>query len=217
MTILITGAYGFIGSTLSQNLCDLGYEVRQAVRDKRIGVEQKKCQTVVCELTSSYDWSEALLKIDAVVHLAARVHRMKDRSSDPQSEYRITNTHATVNLARQAAAAGVPRFIFLSSIKVNGGSTEIGAPFTPDSPTILTADDQNIKVLGEQNDPYALSKLEAEIELKLISEKTGMEVVIIRPPLVYGPGVKGNFYNLMKFLDKRVPLPLGIITNKRSP
>jgi len=128
---------------------------------------------------------------------------MKDRAKDPVAEFRRINTDGTLNLARQAAQSGVCRFIFVSSIKVNGESTAVGGSFYADD-------------LPSTNDPYGLSKLEAEIGLREIAASSGMEIVIIRPPMVYGPGVKGNFYTLMQWVDKRIPLPLGAIHNQRS-
>jgi len=140
---------------------------------------------------------------EAVVHLAARVHVMKDESSDPLSEFRRSNVDGTENLARQAAQAGVKRFVFISSVKVNGESTQPGQPFTPaDAPA--------------PQDDYGLSKFEAEQALWQVARSTGMEVVIIRPPLVYGPGVKGNFARMVHWVRQGVPLPLGAVHNRRS-
>nr|WP_321391908.1 NAD-dependent epimerase/dehydratase family protein [uncultured Desulfuromusa sp.] len=136
-----------------------------------------------------------------VIHAAARAHIMNDTAADPMSEFRRINVEGTLNLARQAASAGVKRFIFLSSVKVNGELTQAGSPF-------LESDS------CEPQDAYGLSKFEAERGLKEISKETGMEYVIIRPPLVYGFGVKANFKTMMLWLDKRVPLPLGAIHNK---
>jgi nucleoside-diphosphate-sugar epimerase len=139
-----------------------------------------------------------------IIHCAARVHVMDDSAENPLDEFREVNTYGTLNLAQQAAEAGIKRFIFISSIKVNGESTELGKPFTPNDAHI-------------PRDPYGLSKYEAEVGLRAIAEKTGMEVVIIRPPLVYGPGVKANFASMMKWVNKGIPLPLGgIKENKRS-
>lgn len=155
-------------------------------------------------LASDTDWSEALKNVEQVVHLAARVHVMNDKSSDPLGDFRRVNVEGTANLARQAAAAGVKRFIYMSSIKVNGEFTEVGEPFTADD-------------LPAPEDPYGISKNEAEQSLRQITAETGMEVVIIRPPLVYGPGVKANFESMMRWLARGVPLPLAAITeNRRS-
>jgi len=141
--------------------------------------------------------------IDVVVHLAARVHIMNDDSSDPLAEFRKVNTDGTLNLARQAAESGVKRFIYLSSIKVNGEITETGQSFVPDDTFV-------------PDDPYGLSKYEAEQGLLALAKETNMEVVIIRPPLVYGPGVKANFHSMMRWIYKGVPLPFGAVYNQRS-
>lgn len=155
-------------------------------------------------LSSETDWTVALANVDQVVHLAARVHVMNDKSSNPLAEFRRVNVDGTANLARQAAAAGIRRFVYLSSIKVNGELTEVGLP--------ITADDA-----PAPEDPYGLSKHEAEQALCQIAAETGMEVVIIRPPLVYGPGVKANFESMMLWLARGVPLPLAAVTqNRRS-
>jgi nucleoside-diphosphate-sugar epimerase len=155
-------------------------------------------------LSSEADWTVALRSVDQVVHLAARVHVMNDKSSDPLAEFRRVNVEGTANLARQAAAAGVRRFVYLSSIKVNGEFTEVGHPFTADD-------------APAPEDPYGVSKQEAELALRQIAADTGMEVVIVRPPLVYGPGVKANFESMMRWLARGVPLPLAAVTqNQRS-
>lgn len=155
-------------------------------------------------LSSVTDWTVALRSVDQVVHLAARVHVMNDKSSDPLAEFRQVNVEGTANLARQAAAAGVRRFVYLSSIKVNGEFTQEGRPFTADD-------------APAPEDPYGVSKHEAEQALRQIAADTGMEVVIIRPPLVYGPGVKANFESMMRWLARGVPLPLAAVTqNRRS-
>jgi len=149
------------------------------------------------------DWRGSMSDGDVVIHLAARVHIMNDDSTDPLSEFRKVNTEGTLNLARQASESGVKRFIYLSSIKVNGESTKAGESFSPDDEFI-------------SDDPYGLSKYEAEQDLLALAAETGMEVVIIRPPLVYGPGVKANFSSMMKWVNKGVPLPFGAVHNKRS-
>lgn len=155
-------------------------------------------------LSSVTDWTVTLRSVDQVVHLAARVHVMNDKSSDPLAEFRQVNVEGTANLARQAAAAGVRRFVYLSSIKVNGEFTQEGRPFTADD-------------APAPEDSYGVSKHEAEQSLRQIAADTGMEVVIIRPPLVYGPGVKANFESMMRWLARGVPLPLAAVTqNRRS-
>lgn len=154
-------------------------------------------------MTPETNWSPALHGVDVVVHAAARVHVMQDMAIDPLAEFRRINVAGTLNLARQANATGVRRFIFISSVKVNGEATDTeGFYFADDVPAPL--------------DAYGISKMEAEQGLRRISEETGMEIVIIRPPLVYGPGVKANFLTMMQWLWRRVPLPLGAIHNKRS-
>lgn len=180
-----------------------GVPVRAAVRrplpDLPAGVDQ----AVVGDLAAGTDWAAALDGVDTVVHAAARVHVMKDDAADPLAEFRRVNVEGTLALARQAARAGVRRFIFLSSIKVNGERTSQGLPFT--------ADDAPAPV-----DPYGVSKLEAEQGLFAIGRDTAMEIVVVRPVLVYGPGVKGNFLSMMRWLHRGVPLPLGAIDNRRS-
>jgi len=204
--ILVTGSTGFIGRGLAAALLRSDYLVKGTVRSAQGNkelVESGAQVFVTGEIDEWTDWSEALDGIDVVVHLAARVHMMDDLVDDPLAEFRKVNTAGTLNLARQAAAAGVKRFVFISSIKVNGELTTLNHPFTPDDTFI-------------PNDPYGLSKHEAEQGLLAIPEETGMEVVIIRPPLVYGPGVKANFRLLMKWVQRGVPLPLGAVHNKRS-
>jgi UDP-glucose 4-epimerase len=139
--------------------------------------------------------------VDVVIHLAARVHVMNEKSDDPLADYRLLNVDGTVRLARMAAAFGIRRLVFLSSVKVHGEETAI--PYTEESPL-------------NPLDPYATSKYEAEEVLKKIAAETGLEYVILRPPLVYGPGVKANFFSLMNWLDRGLPLPLGAVQNKRS-
>jgi nucleoside-diphosphate-sugar epimerase len=153
-------------------------------------------------LSSDTDWTVALKNVEQVVHLAARVLVMNDKSPDPLAEFRRVNVEGTAALARQASVAGVRRFIFLSSAKVNGELTEAGHPFAADD-------------APAPEDSYGVSKYEAEQLLRQIAAETGMEVVIIRPPLVYGPGVKANFESMMRWLARGVPLPLAAVTNNR--
>jgi len=203
MTTLVTGANGFVGSALCVRLSKDGAPVRGAVRSSNALTDGTEGVAIGC-LASVTDWSEALKDVEQVVHLAARVHVMDDKSSDPLAEFRRVNVEGTDNLARQAAKAGVKRFVFLSSIKVNGEFTEIGKSFTVDD-------------APAPEDPYGVSKYEAEQLLRQIAAETGMEVVIIRPPLVYGPGVKANFESMMSWLARGVPLPLAAVTqNSRS-
>ena len=148
-------------------------------------------------------WADALRGVDTVIHLAARVHVMKDKAADPLTEFVKVNLYGTANLAQQAARAGVKRLVFVSSVKVNGEQTTEARPFAEtDEP--------------DPQDPYAVSKLQAEQVLQRISGETGLEVVIVRPPLVYGPGVKGNFFRLLAAIDKGIPLPLAGAHNLRS-
>ncbi len=196
--VLITGATGFVGSQLCETASQNGWSVQRVLR--RSGVLDG---VVVGDIEPDTDWLQALVDIDVVVHLAARVHIMNDDSSDPLAEFRKVNTDGTLNLARQAAESGVKRFIYLSSIKVNGEITETGQSFVPDDTFV-------------PDDPYGLSKYEAEQGLLALAKETNMEVVIIRPPLVYGPGVKANFHSMMRWIYKGVPLPFGAVYNQRS-
>lgn len=201
--ILVTGATGFIGSALVGKLAREGVPVRACIRRSYAAMPEGVQVARVDGLSVETDWSEALSGVTVVVHAAARVHVMHDNAADPLEAFRSINVEGTLSLARQAAAAGVKRFVFLSSIKVNGEATQPGTPFrADDTPAPL--------------DPYGVSKMEAEQGLREIAGRTGMEVVIIRPPLVYGPGVKANFDAMMKWLSRGVPLPLGAIHNARS-
>lgn len=202
MNILLTGASGFLGHHLVQRLVEYDtFRLAAAVRRK---VDLPVRQTIIpAGLQADTDWSSALVNQDVVIHAAARAHIMKDSSSDPLSEYRRVNVEGTLSLARQAVNCGVKRFIFISSIKVNGEGTPLDCPYF--------ADDE-----PRPEDPYGVSKLEAEQGLTQLATETGMEMVIIRPPLVYGPGVKGNFASMVRLVKKGLPLPLGAIHNKRS-
>jgi nucleoside-diphosphate-sugar epimerase len=203
MTILVTGAKGFVGKALCERLQKQEISVRGVLKKPHTSITTSG-DYVVADLSNETEWTLALRNVRQVIHLAARVHIMKDSSSDSLAEFRRINVDGTLNLARQAAAAGVKRFIFLSSIKVNGEFTEIGKPFT--------ADDE-----PAPEDPYGISQYEAEQALLQIASNSGMEVVIIRPPLVYGPGVKANFESMMRWLARGIPLPLGAVTrNRRS-
>lgn len=204
MRILVTGASGFVGQATLDRLLSVGrHEVVAGYRRlpslRRDGVECRQAP----ELGPDADWRSALAGIDTVIHCAARVHVMQDPSSDPLAEFRRVNVGGSLALARQAAMAGVRRFIFISSIKVNGEGTPVGRPYRADD-------------VPAPQDPYGISKQEAEQALLALAEETGMEVVVIRPVLVYGPGVKANFRSMMSWLCKGIPLPLGAIHNKRS-
>lgn len=197
MKILVTGATGFVGRALCEHLTANGHHVIPAVR-REAGLAD---EVVVGDLGSSTGWHVALTGCDAVVHLAARVHVMDDTAQDPLALYRETNTEATLNLGRQAAAVGVKRLVYISSVKVNGEGAD--APYREtDAPA--------------PEDAYAKSKWEAEQGLGQIAQETGLEVVILRPPLVYGPGVKANFVQLMRMVERGWPLPLRAIHNRRS-
>lgn len=203
--ILVTGASGFVGRSLVSRLAvDPSFNgVVAAVRRKGKSWPDGTRPVQIGDLSPTTDWSQALLDVEAVVHCAARVHVMNDVASDPLEAYRHANVHGTLNLARQAAQAGVDRFVFVSSIKVSGEATQPGRPFS--------ADDIPVAL-----DPYGVSKLEAEQGLRDIEAQTGMEVVIVRPPLVYGPGVKANFAAMLRWVARGIPLPLGAIYNVRS-
>jgi nucleoside-diphosphate-sugar epimerase len=199
MKILITGASGFLGKSLSEELSDKKIDFVSVYRRKEVVAEQ--C-FLIDNIDSKTDWSSAFCDIDVVIHCAARVHVMNDTELEPLAVFREVNTAGTLNLAKQAAEAGVKRFIFISSIKVNGECTLLNNPFRAN-------DDM------APQDPYGISKAEAEQGLIDIAKETGMEIVIIRPPLVYGPGVKANFAAMMKLASLGIPLPLGAVTNNR--
>lgn len=198
--ILLTGATGFVGRSLVPALVQAGHEVRCAVSRKLDWLVAE--QVLVDPLETHKDWSHALQGIELVIHLAARVHVMADKAQSPLDEYDKVNSLATKNLAEQAAEHQVTRFIFLSSIKVNGEYTLPGAPFREEHPS-------------QPEDPYGQSKLHAEQYLQAIAEQSSMEVVILRPPLIYGPGVKANFLKMLRWVDKGIPLPFGKVENKR--
>jgi len=202
MRILVTGANGFVGRALCKALHQSSYQVRTTTRTANKH-QTSPDQFLVGDIIATTQWEQVLPDINVVIHLAARVHVMNDQAVDPLSEFRKVNVAGTLNLARQAAMAGVKRFIFISSIKVNGESTAANHPFSADD-------------IPAPADAYGISKREAEDALRLLAEETGLEVVIIRPPLVYGPGVKANFLSMMRWLHKGLPLPLGNIDNKRS-
>ena len=202
--LLVTGSNGFIGRGLWVDLSLRKYEVRPVGRDLASSSSRQYSELFeLGDIGPTTQWSGALDGVDAVVHLAARVHVMHDTEADPLTAFRSVNVDGTLNLARQAAAAGVKRFVFISSVKVNGESTQPWRAFTE-------ADAPN------PQDAYGQSKHEAEQGLRELSADTGMEVVIIRPPLVYGPGVKANFAALMRAVQRGWPLPLGAVHNQRS-
>jgi UDP-glucose 4-epimerase len=203
LNILLTGANGFLGSHFMKSICINGaLSLCGVVRSSNAGLPFR--HAVINDISSTTDWSKILIDQHVVIHAAARVHIMKDDSSDLLAEYRAVNTEGTLHLARQAAAAGVKRFIFLSTIKVNGETTSNRRAFTAtDMPAPM--------------DPYGVSKAEAEEQLLVLGKTIGMEIVIIRSPLVYGEGVKANFASLMALVEKGFPLPFRAINkNKRS-
>ena len=210
LKILITGSSGFIGQYLTHSLQKKSshgnasdYDIVHTYRHLPEGLTATNSSHFsVGNIDSKTQWQVALAGVDVVVHLAARVHVMKETHADPLEAFRAVNTQGTLNLARQAVAAGVKRFVYLSSIKVNGEQTLDKAFYADDKPV--------------PQDPYAVSKFEAEQQLLALGKETGLEVVIIRPPLVYGPGVKGNFSRLIKLVNKSIPLPLAGINNSRS-
>ena len=200
--VLVTGASGFVGRAVCSQLVESDFIVIAAMRN-RIEHSVSVNPVVTGEITITTDWGRALIGVDAVVHLAARVHVMHDTETEPLKAFRAFNVDCTLNLARQAAAAGLKRFVFVSSIGVNGSHTASGTPFCE-------------KVQNNPHNAYALSKLEAEEGLIQIAAETGLEVVIIRPPLVYGRNAPGNFGSLMRAVKRGWPLPLGSVHNQRS-
>lgn len=200
--LLITGANGFIGSGLCQALARRGVPYIPCVR--QLGIDWRHTATPfeIGDLSKNLNWKPALAGCDVVIHLAARVHVMHEGKKDPWSSYRAANVDATMQLAAQAKEEGVRRFVYVSSIKVNGERT-FGQPFSADD-------------MPAPEDAYGRSKLEAERALAAWSQSTGVELVIVRPPLVYGPGVKANFARLIHAVKAGLPLPLGAIHNARS-
>jgi len=210
MKVLVTGAMGFIGTELISGLLDSGHKISAIVRELSDLIPAEVKQIVLEDLSLlSEKQSSISLKnniefsgAECVVHLAARVHVMNEHIPDPLLEFRKVNSVGTLALARLASEVGAKRFVFLSSIKVNGEATELGTCFSHDD--------------VKPTDPYGLSKYEAEQGLLALGEETGMEIVIIRPSLVYGPGVKANFASMIKWVNRGVPFPFGAVHNKRS-
>lgn len=200
MKIHVTGSTGFIGSELCREL--ERRSINFSCSSRYSGQQNKRENYVVADIGPNTDWRNILHDTDVVVHLAARAHVIKEHLSDPLSEYRKVNCEGTLNLARQAAELNVRRFVYLSSIGVNGSGTD-DIPFSESS---TPAPHSN----------YAIAKWEAEKGLKKISSETRMEIVIVRPPLVYGPRVKGNFRRLLNIIESNIPLPLSGVRNRRS-
>lgn len=221
--ILVTGPDGFVGTALCRELLLQKYFVRGAQWcDTPLSAG---CESVVVgDIGAETDWSDALSEVDAVVHLAARVHIIQDRVDDPLEEYRKVNVRGTQSFAEAAAKVGVRRFVFLSSVKVNGEFTEQGINksgnhLSNGSTTKEAISPQNVFKESDQacpEDPYAISKWEAEQVLWKIKTRTDMDVTILRSPLIYGPGIKANFLKLIQLIDRGIPLPFGGIHNKRS-
>ena len=203
--ILVTGATGFVGKAVVQRLLADDHSRCVVVAIRRDGQRwtQRVLPRIMGDLEPSTDWSMALADVSTIVHCAARVHVMEETAVNPLDVFRRVNVQGTLNLASQAAFAGVRRFVFVSSIKVNGEETVSGRSFFAEDPPI-------------PSDAYGISKMEAEQGLRELSAQTGMEVTIIRPPLVYGSGVKANFATMIRWLQRGVPLPLGAIRNLRS-
>lgn len=206
--ILVTGASGFVGRKLCVELEGRGWTVLAGVR-KAAGIDLslKRGRLIeIGDLEKQENWPKLLDGCKAVAHLAGRVHVMHDRAADPLSQYLRTNTEVTKRLAEAATKAGVRRFLFVSTIKVVGEGTPMVANdgrWPEDLPPAPL-------------DPYSVSKARAEEALKEISRETGLEYVIVRPPLVYGPGVRANFLSLLRMVDMRLPLPLASVRNRRS-
>jgi nucleoside-diphosphate-sugar epimerase len=203
MKVLVTGASGFIGSALCKHLLQYGLSVRATSRSSSFITIPSEAETLrITSVEGGTDWSQALGGVDAVVHLAARVHVMHESNADPLGAFRTVNTEGTHRLGAMAAKAGVRRMVYVSSIKVNGEQTA-DTPFTE-------SDDPS------PDDAYATSKWGAEQTLWDIACRTDLEIVVVRPPLVYGPSVPGNFNRLLRYIRLGVPLPLGSIQNQRS-
>lgn len=203
-SVFLTGASGFVGGELARRLLSSGCpRLTLGLRAVSGRFPVGATAFLFDELGAYTDWTRGLAASEVVIHAAARVHVINDSAQDPLAEFRRVNVEGTLNLARQAAVSGVQRFVFLSSVKVNGEKTVPGCAFSAADPPAAI-------------DPYGVSKLEAERGLRALAAESGMEVVIIRPPLVYGPGVKANFLSMMRWLQRGVPLPLGAIDNRRS-
>lgn len=200
--VLLTGASGFVGKAVLNTAQQRGINIRPVYRSIDSAMGQPNAVLVSGLEDGKADWTQALQGVNVVIHAAARAHIMREEEHDSLFEYRRVNVIGTLNLARQAAALGVRRFVFISSIKVNGEATAPGQPFTADD-------------IPAPEDAYGQSKTEAEVQLNQLAKETGMEVTIIRPPLIYGPGVKGNFASLITWVRRGFPLPLGAVDDNR--
>lgn len=210
-SVLVTGGNGFIGRALCAELIRRGHSVRASLRTSSVDMSIADCQAVeISSIDAETDWADALHGITTVIHLAARVHVMRDDAINPLEEFRRVNVAGTEHLARVAAASGVKRLVYVSSIKVNGESTPFPANREIEQSVFTESE------IPSPQDPYGVSKWEAEQVLHRVAEETGLEVVIVRPPLVYGAGVKGNFAQMFKVLSKGIPLPLASVQNLRS-
>ena len=203
MKVLVTGASGFVGSALCSHLVSRDFDTIATVRNLPDALVPRVDYRIVTKLDAATDCHDALAGVQTVIHCAARVHVMRDHAQDPLTEFRRVNTLGTETLAQAAAHCGVKRLVFLSSIKVNGESAPPDAPFDQASP-------------AKPQDPYAISKWEAEQALTRVSTETGLEIVVLRCPLVYGLGVKGNFLRLLQAVKHGIPLPFSLVKNRRS-
>jgi nucleoside-diphosphate-sugar epimerase len=204
MRVAITGATGLVGQALCSALTTHDFLIRAIVRSANINLKSSLFEIApINEIHGQTDWLNTLNDVDCIVHCAAQAHVMNETETDALAAYRSVNVDGTRRLAEQAMDSGVKRLVFISSIKVNGEQTSTGIDFT-------------VTDFAKPEDPYGISKWEAEQALLEVAARTGLEVVIIRPPLVYGPGVKGNFLSLLGWLNRGIPLPLGAIDNMRS-
>lgn len=204
MRVLVTGSTGFVGNKLLKVLAKKEHiDILAATHRHPINCSAPIRILKNCAISASMDWREHLSGVNIVIHTAARVHIMDDPASNPLEAFRAVNVQGTIRLAKQAAEMSVKRFIFISSVKVNGEETSYDEAYTPDAAPAPV-------------DPYGISKMEAESELRALADRTGMEIVIIRPVLIYGPGAKANFLKMIQWLDTGIPLPFGAIHNKRS-